>query len=81
MRAGWQMIPGIVMVLQLCRRMALLLGMYIKIFWGEISHIYNVLSNIAEKNKTKTYMAKFQQLLKPQWHLYGHPTLSSLGSI
>ena len=43
------MVPAIIMVLQLCRAMTSFLEMPIKIFWGDISDICNVISNVAEK--------------------------------
>lgn len=57
------MISAVEMVLQLCRAMTLFSEVPIKIFWGEMLDICNVLSNVAEKNNIKTNMAKFQQLL------------------
>lgn len=43
------MIPGVVMVLKLCRRMALFLEKHLKIFWDEISDVCKITSNFAEK--------------------------------
>lgn len=68
---------GVIMVLQLCRRMALFLEMGIQIFWGEISDTCNVFLNVAEKIIENKY-GKSSRIVKSRWYLNGHPIILCL---